>query len=84
MKYYNPKNIPIPLEEWQDEEYDINSENFIAATDTKFHIKSWDGADVSQAKCKNCGGVNFEVGLARHYTVVKCVNCEYEVCVHEG
>ena len=35
--------------------------------------------------CKKCGGVKFHVGFGENwYTAVKCPECGYEVCIHEG
>lgn len=34
--------------------------------------------------CKLCGSKKFNVGQGSYYTVIKCVNCDWQLCVHEG
>ncbi len=34
--------------------------------------------------CKKCGGTEFHVGQGFYRTQVKCVKCQYEVCIHDG
>lgn len=35
-------------------------------------------------RCKLCKGTSFMVGLGSYYTAIKCVNCDWQECVHEG
>jgi uncharacterized paraquat-inducible protein A len=34
--------------------------------------------------CKQCGGIEFNVGQGSYYTAVKCPRCGWELCVHDG
>lgn len=34
--------------------------------------------------CKKCGSKSFNVGKASHYTAIRCVECEWQLCIHEG
>jgi len=34
--------------------------------------------------CKHCGSDQFKVAQGSHFTAVKCIKCEYEVCIHDG
>jgi hypothetical protein len=34
--------------------------------------------------CKKCGSNKFYVGTGNYFTAIKCVNCNYEICVHDG
>ena len=34
--------------------------------------------------CKKCGGDKFIVGQDDYFTAIKCPNCEWEECIHEG
>lgn len=34
--------------------------------------------------CKHCGCDKFKVGQGNCFTAIKCIKCEYEVCIHEG
>lgn len=34
--------------------------------------------------CKHCESDKFKVAQGDYFTAVKCVNCEYEVCIHDG
>jgi len=50
------------------------------------HIQGWDSANPSVIVlvCKVCGTDKLQVGRSTYYTAVKCPECEYEICVHEG
>lgn len=45
---------------------------------------SGDDIPCSTCYCKRCGGNTFYVGKGDWFTSVKCVTCNYEICVHEG
>jgi len=50
-----------------------------------FHVgQGYDEKPASLLRCKKCGGDRFQVGQGDHFTAVRCVTCEYEVCIHEG
>ena len=34
--------------------------------------------------CKICGADNFKVGQGGYFTAIKCLTCEWEICIHEG
>lgn len=34
--------------------------------------------------CKKCGSDKWIVGKGDYHTSVKCPNCKYEICIHEG
>lgn len=34
--------------------------------------------------CRICGSNKWIVGKASYFTAVKCSNCDYECCVHDG
>ena len=34
--------------------------------------------------CKHCGSEQFKVAQGSYFTAVKCVKCEYEICIHDG
>jgi len=34
--------------------------------------------------CKKCGSKRFIVGIDAYFTAVKCENCEYQICIHDG
>jgi len=34
--------------------------------------------------CKHCGNDQFKIAQGSYFTAVKCVKCEYEVCIHDG
>ena len=35
-------------------------------------------------QCVRCGGTKFNVGTGKYYTAIRCVECKWEMCVHEG
>ena len=34
--------------------------------------------------CKRCKGDRWIVGVGGYHTSIKCPNCKYEICIHEG
>lgn len=62
------------------------SEDLIADSDCpKFHIgQPYEDKPAQAIKCVLCGGNQFCVGQGSCYTAIKCVHCEWELCVHEG
>jgi len=46
-----------------------------------FHIGD-DGID-QKIKCKKCGGNVFNVAVAEYRTSIRCVDCLWELCVHD-
>ena len=48
-----------------------------------FHVGSGDATTV-QLVCRLCGADRLMVGQGPYFTAVKCINCGYEVGVHEG
>ncbi len=49
-----------------------------------FHIHDFRNAPAKATQCGLCGGTHFHVGTAAYYTAIKCVKCEWELCIHEG
>jgi len=68
------------------EDIDINLfEMFLTSHPTSFHIKqSYDKASPRLLECKICHSTQFMVGQGNCYTAIKCPNCEWELCIHEG
>lgn len=53
--------------------------------DDLFHIgQSYEDEACKTIKCRKCGGNKFYLGSASHYTAVKCPNCGWELCFHDG
>ena len=34
--------------------------------------------------CKKCKGVEFKVGSSNYYTAIKCIACNWQLCIHNG
>jgi len=47
-----------------------------------FHIGDNDGPD-KKIKCKICGSNAFNVATSSYRTSIRCVNCLWELCVHD-
>jgi predicted nucleic-acid-binding Zn-ribbon protein len=46
--------------------------------------KTYSGEALATLFCKKCGCSEFMVGSSRYYTAIKCPECGWEECVHEG
>ena len=52
---------------------------------TLFHIgQYYEHKPAKTIFCKRCGGKEFHVGRGNCWTGIKCVNCDWEICIHEG
>jgi hypothetical protein len=49
-----------------------------------FHIGQRYDEIAKALSCRSCGSNRFFVGKAAFFTAIKCVNCEWELCIHEG
>ena len=53
--------------------------------DGKFQIgQSYDDEADKTMRCKRCGTDKFYVGRGSYHTAIKCPECEYELCIHDG
>jgi hypothetical protein len=63
------------------------SDNFWE-TDNKrkeFHIgQGYEEKPCKVLICKKCGSDKFIVGRGSYYTAIKCPNCNWEQCIHDG
>ena len=58
-------------------EYDESSDDF--------HLEKYRGKDtVSKILCKECRTDKMQVAQANYRTLIKCSNCKWEICIHEG
>lgn len=83
MSYYRDGRKYV----WTDEDYDFGFLYDILERkdDGLFHISPIDGKKpVATSYCKECGGREFNVGTGSLWTGIRCVNCGWEICIHEG
>lgn len=86
---YNPyKVMNIPLESWMEDEEDrfTNIEDFIKQSDEdEFEIgQCYDTVPDKKIICKFCQSDKWIVGVGSCHTSIKCVNCKFELCIHDG
>ena len=46
--------------------------------------QEYEGVPDKKIKCKLCGSDKWIVGRGDYHTSVKCPNCKYELCIHDG
>jgi hypothetical protein len=52
---------------------------------TMFHVgQSYESEPANKLICKKCGSDKFNVGKGCCFTAIRCANCEWEECVHDG
>jgi hypothetical protein len=77
--FYDPKN---PIKD--DVDPDMLDLVF-TLPETLFHIgQCYEDSPAETVACKLCNSTSFNVGTASYYTAIKCVNCGWECCVHNG
>jgi len=51
----------------------------------EFHIgQGYEGKPAKALQCRLCGGSQFYVGEGEYFTGIKCIVCEWEMCIHDG
>lgn len=92
-KWYDGETLRSDNEEWEKEpheEMEFESEaykNLVGFSGDRFQIGSGytkEGEGAAELQCNQCGSTAFNVGRASLYTAIRCINCGYEFCVHEG
>lgn len=78
------KNIYDPNKLVKDEYFSV--EDYLdTKEDGTFNIgQPYEKKPAETLFCKHCGADEFKVGQGSYFTAVKCVKCEYEICVHDG
>ena len=75
---YDPKNI-VKEEHPYQEDY-LEEKKYI-----EFKVgQSYEKIPARTLYCKHCGSDIFKVAKGDCFTAVKCINCKYEVCIHDG
>lgn len=49
-----------------------------------FTVKPPWGDQSEQIVCKKCGSKEFHVAQSYCFTAIRCPNCKWEACIHEG
>jgi len=69
------------------EDYKLNEEDYIdylPKEETVFNVGGCDYVPAETLKCKKCGSKSFNVGRGKLFTAIKCTNCGWEACIHDG
>mgnify|MGYP001103927143 CR=1 FL=1 len=85
--YYVPDDAKDKMIRRMVGNYDVEDQSaFYEVTDTEFNIGPVypDSDNAKKIRCRLCGGDHFYVGTESYYTAIKCVNCEWELCIHSG
>lgn len=67
--------------------FDSESDFYLLKTDDtiKFHVgQSYTKNTAKTLACSICGGTEFNVGQDDFFTAIKCVKCQWEMCIHDG
>lgn len=50
-----------------------------------FHIgQSYEKKPAEKQRCATCKTDKFEIAIGSYYTAIRCPNCRWEKCIHEG
>jgi len=53
--------------------------------DDSFQIgQCYDDEPATTLSCTKCGSDKFMVGKGSYFTAIKCPNCKWELCIHDG
>ena len=81
--YYNPNKLKT---EEEDEYHYMQDEDLLEKIERgDFHIgPSYENKPDETLICKECKNDKFIVGQGSYHTSIKCPNCGWEYCVHDG
>lgn len=79
--FYHPKSLYNESGELMTNEEE--SYGYVV-TNNQIHLTQYKEKKAKIIKCKNCGNRNFIVAVEDYYTAIKCPNCKWEQCIHEG
>ena len=68
-------------------EEDADEEELLEFIDNKkpFHIgQSYEHCPAKQIGCAKCGSDQFHVAQGSYYTAIRCINCNWELGIHDG
>jgi len=73
------------MEVWP-ESHKWEKSNIMFKSNLLFHVhQSYEKRrDTQTLYCKKCGGNHFYVGAGDYFTAIKCIQCGWEECIHEG
>lgn len=79
MEYlYDPKKI-VKIESPDQDDYLEEKEEI------EFNIgQHYKETPARTLVCKHCKNEEFKVAIDYCFTAIKCINCEYEICIHDG
>ena len=78
-----PNYWPGKLTNEQQEEYCSNP--YIKIDDETLHIgQCYENEAAKIIQCKICGGKKFNVGQGEYFAAIRCVECHWEVSIHDG
>ena len=82
MKYGNFQGngdiYPKPRRDW------VLLHEFIADNESKWHLKDYARKSPKGVTCVLCGSVNFNVCQGEYFTGIRCINCNWELAIHQG
>ena len=85
MRYYHPSyGVVDGRDEFPDDAFKVYDDLVEEKKDGTFHIGQFYDKIAVTLFCKVCGGKAFNVGTSDHWTGIKCVQCGWEICIHEG
>jgi hypothetical protein len=79
--YWDPDNPEV------DEDDHDKHVNFLRDTDKlPFLLFAHDMEDkpCQTQQCTRCEGTLFHIGQGTYHTVVRCLECKWEICIHDG
>ena len=84
--YYEPdKNIDEHDDDFDFGLFDIENLPYKTIDRGDFHIgQSYSNKPNKTIICKNCGNDKFLVGKGSYHTAIKCINCQWELCINDG
>lgn len=57
----------------------------VTSEEDEFEIgQIYEKTPAKRIECKKCGSKQFIVGNGDYFTAIKCPNCQWELCIHEG
>ena len=79
--WYPPGFPKSKIPKWEESP----GEGRLVSGTTSFHIgQIYDEHPAVAVACAFCGSQDFRVGIGSYFTAIKCPNCGWEYCIHNG
>jgi len=83
---YDPTRPEMDPDDMQGSEFYVDANHRMDPNRTaEFHVgQCYEKEPAKPIACVKCNGVEFHVAQGSYFTAIRCPNCKWEYCIHDG